>query len=1248
MTHDQALVWRYIQGNNPQESSKPLLIKLRQPSPRPQGPLPFGLVVPTSAEPAFLVIMPVNGSVTYWESLSSAASIDLNRQKQQGTQGSVGGMMAGEIIIRVTEGEPHGFVLTFNTGRVAHMTVCDPQGKPLISVQYLQRSGAHSKGVFGSLRNVLYNPAWRRNVAAVKAGRSWQRGQRYALIATTKGAFEIWDLNWNGTHSLEYEIDAKMDMLKSIQLYRAMPKDEDEHLFEVLDFAFLPNENSAEELAKANKKGSCKLLVLTVLKGVDSSRYTLVGLSMHKGSFNVDLVRPIPCYTNPVKVETEFRPQLLVPEPAQTAFVIFENSVVLLSLVEIEESPSSQLRIEAHTLPDPFQDVIDFHKNKDYRVVGCAAEPVDRGQVHSSCILMVYGFGIVRITALPAEEGQSAFDRATVTAKTKIEQAVFYGSIQQDLLDFSGRPEITFGEEEVEEAALEVSESIMKSTSAYISPMSTNMEEHLQLRSAALAGLMKHLVKHYKPLSRLTRWQLLWNAEKMAASKAVCHRYNSALSTKREGDKNLLTEVVDMLHQNFKVEVDPEKYETDAVRHWFIHDTWRLEYIIPWAQHAVEQLFKESVEDGIEHDSATQARLLSEANDIQISALETAFKFREANAALYGMSDEKMMDGVLLSGYEDLPEIWTSRANIVEKVKILVDLSREMAVKHDDEEDESMIKIIEKLMADNSRQVQLCCQTYIERFRWLKASDDPEFKSLGKELKKSHFQVRKVLFVKLSDIGLGQEGIKLAEHYQDMGALADIIHHGMEEATQRLSQPGVPDSEREEACQIIELIKGQISSYFVRFGHAWADAYFSKHIYRGKSIEILNNTPSYKEHLTHFLRSNPQYAKLSWINEIHSEHNYVAAADSLRVTQKQETGLWSKKIELSMEKLAILAAKCKKQVDDDSVEAAIQSVDKSVAVLAVQEKLYNYIRPILKGAIDATAEADLAMEQYWKRYVKSKSALYSTLKDNVDRLTARQALDSEQLIDTLTLMDGDCLYPDGESFADHRFFTALNLLHLTTFDEGEFARKALHEKIIWRRCINQDDWEGINRSELKDDTQVEVETGATALFKTLRECYRTGTLHFMHFPHLISSSYVASAQHRLPDFFLNTQPPSPSSLLSAGTSVASLRSSSRYTGYPDNSLVLLASDFASEDALLEQHMEKGRLEMWWRGVTDAALRSARYERDQDGENIRRRKSVEQGIRSSMSKQDKEWVRSQVADVELEVEVDGQGDVVMEG
>ena len=1090
MTHTQALVWHYVQGTTSADFSKPSTIRILDPSNNPRHPLPLGVLVPTSSEPAFLVVMPTTGKITYWESLSSAASVDLNRQKQQGIQGLLTGMLPGETITKVTEGEPHGFVLTLSSGRIAHMTVSDPQGKPSINVQFLRNNGAHSGGLFGSLRSAFSGTGWRRDVAAVRAGTSWQRGQRCVVVATTRGSFQVWELNWNGAHSLLHEIDAKQELLKAITEGGSVFHDQNEHLFEILDFTVMPSGGTGKEVAKSTGRGDCKVLVLTVLSGSDSSRYALLGVNLTNGSVDVEVVHPISCYTTSLSAEPTFRPQVLVPEPSHTAFIIFEKSIVLVSLVEIKDSPSSQLQKEAHTLPDPFQDTIDFRKKKSYYVVGCAAEAQERDHSRSSCVVAVHGFGLIRVSSLPLEKGQSASDRVRVTAKTKLEQAVFFGSLQQDLLDFSGRPEIAFGPEEVEAAALEVSNSIMRSESAYIPKIPPVVEHQLQQRATALADLIKHLRLHYRPLSRLVRWKLLWNAEKMAAARAVWRSYNTAVKNKPENEYNILTELLDYLHEDYKKENKVEEFETDQVRQWFTHDIWRLEYIVPWTYEIIEQLIAESIEGNMKYDNAARARSLSEAVDLQLASLETAFQFREANAALYGLDRETMVDGVLQDAYEDLPEIWTSGLSIVENVKKLTDVAREYAVVHEDtadDEGQPPLALINKLAERNPRQVQVCCQVYIERSRWLLSQTDPKLRASGDDLQRAYLALRKALFAQLSDLGQGEAGIALAEKYHDMEALVDIIDIEMDEA---LKGPQELDSEGVITSPEVRLLDGLVDSYFVKYGAAWADAYFTKHIQHGKIVDVLDTGANHQPKLTYFLRQHPEYIRLSWINEVTAEQNYAKAADNLWTASTRETNLWSKKIELSLGKLATMAAQAKKQVGDDDAKIAIQRTDHAMATVAVQESLYKYIRPTIMTAVDNTAAVQLAMQKCGRKVTNGKSALDEAMEQNISRLVAREALDVEDLIDTLTLMGNDRRGSKADAeFLDTRFFSALRLLMLSGIeDEG----RQLFEQIIWRRCMIQDDWESINRTELKDDTQVEVETGATALFKTLREGYRTG------------------------------------------------------------------------------------------------------------------------------------------------------------
>lgn len=1089
-TQEHAIVWRYTQGVNTAEPLKPLTIKLLHPSINARQPLPLGILVPTSGEPSLLVVMPTSGKITYWESLTSAASIDPSRQRQQCVQGVVSGMVSGEIITKIVEGEPHGFVITFSSGRVAHMTIGDPQGKGVITVRFLQSGRAQSIGLFGGLKNVFSSTAWKRDIAAVRTGFSAHRGHRQLVVATSKGEFQVWDLNWNGSQSLLCELDGRADILKALTEGGDVFRDRHDHQFEVLDFVFSPIDIESKEPIKHAGKGDCQLWVLTALHGKDTSQYNLLGLALMAGSMTVDVVHPISCYKSPLASDTSFKPQVLVPEKGFAAFVAFEKSVVLVSLIEVEESPTSQLKLEAHTLPDPFQDSIEYNKIKPYRNLACAAETAD-GTNSSSCIFMVHGFGLIRFLARPMQKDQSAVDRATVTAATKIEQAVFFGNIPQDLLDFSGRSEISFSQDQIERAAEDVSDSILKGVSDYIPREMPSVEAQLQRRAVALGDLIRHLRQRYGSLGRSTKWRLLWDAEKMAAANKIWRTYQSLQASAPRKDpnyKNFLAEIVETCSEEYKLENKPEKYETDGVRHYFINDVWRLEFLLPYTALTIQQLLDESAEIDIETDLATHARYISEAMDYQSAALETAFSFRELNLRAYDLAEESTMDGVLLQGYEGLDEPWTSTEHIPVSVKALTE--RALKFLEDSEgSGESNAEILAKLRKSCPRQLQLFNRTQIEQFRWLRAHSNKAYRDSGKDLQDEYFKSRKQQFTSFALLGCGPEAIKLAETYEDMETLVELMDIKRQGALPE-NTPHGPGGEAVSSEFALRKCNEEIVSYFTKYGNHWADAYFTYHIGEKAASKVLEQSPMYQKALTAFLRRKPQYAKLRWINEVTGERNYLAAADSLQLIQEKETKLWSKKIELSMAKLALLAATQQAQVKEEDAKKAISQMNHSVTFLSIQEELYDYMRNQLRSALDADAEVEVVMLAY-KAVNSHQHFIQDLIRRNATRVVNREILDPEDLIDMLIYMDNEG-FDDYDDFTEHRFFFALQILRNLDLQKSDPGRYDLHEAMIWRRCYLQDDWERTNRTENKVERETIAESESSMLFQTVKKLLVNG------------------------------------------------------------------------------------------------------------------------------------------------------------
>ena len=1197
MTQTQAIIWRYAHGSGSSEHTQLSKIQLPNATNNPRNPLPLGTLIPTSGEPAVLVVMPTSGKILFWESLSSAAVLNASRQKQQSVQGSLSGLMSGETVINITEAEPRGFVLTLSTGRLAHLTISDTQGKPTINTQYLRSGNPQGGGVFGSLRSVFSSAAWRRDVASVRASHSLQRGQRFIIAATTTASFQMWSLSWNGTSSLVHDIDARDIIRKALAEGAEVAQDLQSHDFELLDFTMMPGGATGKEIGKPGGTSDCTFMALTAVKGPQSSRLQLVGLRFTNDTISVDVVHPINCYRMSHSNASKFKPQVLVPEPAQVAFVILEKSVVLVSLLELEESPETQLQIESHTLPDPFQDTIELKQTKPYRVVGCAPESYDQMQASSSCTIMVYGFGLITVTILPMKADQTAADRSVVTAQTKIEQAIFYGSLRQDLLDFTPQSEMKFSIEEIEQAALDVNNSIMSSTSPYLPTISSSMEQQLSRRAKALADLNKHLRQHYAPMSKTTNWILLSNAQRMAAAQELWRCYDESVQSavKTADPRNVFTELVEGIHPRYRNENQPVKHETDGVRHWFIHDTWRLEFVIPYAWDIVDTMFKESEASEEEFDLATKARMIGEAASIHIAALETAYKFRETNASAYGFEDDVVSDGVLQRGYEWISEdsLWTSNPAVVRRVKTLTDEARKLASILDDTsgdvpiDDESEALLI-KLARDNSRQVQVCLLGNIERYQWLRSQENPELKAAGKALQHSHVAMRKELLTELGKILQLEPAILLAEKYYDMDALADIIENALETSEDDAEQ---------------DALQERIVSNFVRFGTPWANAFFTKHLDGAGAVSILDQNTIAHQHLTNFLRTHAgAYAKIGWLNEVGTEQNFGLATDFLEEVQLQSGTIWSQKIATSMRKLTLLAAKSKSQANEETAAPIFKNLNDSMTTLAIQEQLYDYIKPSVADALDAEAEVDLAMERHGNEFVSNKPTFQQSLHQNFEKLLSTQILIADDLIDTLTFIDSDPITADPSSFMQTRFLAALQALKLfSTSDslDSHPAHKSLLERTIWRRCMLRDDWTTLNRTESKSESTVREETAQTLLFQTIYHGYRLGF-------------WDRTSQPLPPDQYL----------LEAGTTVDLLRASSRYSktkprtqrnndsapeddnaedDEQDQHLSAVASDMSLEAQQLEEYISTGRLADRWTGIVEDARLSAREDADREGE-----------------------------------------------
>ncbi|PGH17009.1 hypothetical protein AJ79_01393 [Helicocarpus griseus UAMH5409] len=1190
LSRQEAIVWPY--AIPPQSLTPNTVLKFAIPSPAryPDDPLPLGTFISQSAEgnPGLMVVVPSTGKITLWETVSNAAILGLMKQRQNGIQGAIPGMLSGEVATEIINAEPSGIIIALSTGRLAHVSIRDSQGKPGISVEVL-RGTSRGGSFFGGLRSVLSGNSWRRKIAATKAGMSFQRGQRDIIIATTAGEIELWDIHWNNGNTLKAQVDVKQSILQALNHSGTISENEAESTFQIGDFAFVNGyPNNYVSATSDDSDGAISLWVLVSISQNSSLSYFVVGLRVAGTSITADAVNPIHLQNHAVESNPTSSPRLYVPKPGDSAFVVFDKGLVTLSLAPFGDPASAQLLEDSGVAPSTFQDYIRFREGNGYVVQGCGPEDLDANHKYPSCVLMVRNFGLIRVSALPRQSSDNV-DGSKITAKSRLEQAVYYGSMKSNPLDFVGYDELRSAPAELEHAALEISDEILRSSSKFIPTTVPSLEQQMKTRAIALHDLAVYLKRFHVHLSLLTRWELLWGAEKMAAQRAIW-RVQEGNEQERRSNQTHLEFILSKMGDNHKTSIDPGSSETDIVRHWFIHDTWQMEYIIPWI---LNGLRREGVGNARSFERQ-YAEQISEACELSLAALETAFRFRQDNAVLYGVGDEfGDDDAVIMAQYSELPELWTSKYINYTETEQLLDLELNIcrayiaATKSEPKVTEA-VKVFDAIKENIPRQFKAFASLHKERIMWCAAQNDSDIQNAGKALEKAHIESRQPQLYKLAAIGLFEDAIALAESFRDMDALvelmADLLDRIKEQRLPR--QPGDDTSVLDEGMKSFQL---RIDRYFERFGEAWADSFFTRHIVVGQPQALLMMR-EYQEHITRFLRSHPAYSKVGWINDIVGERDYSSACTTLqRLAIEQETDTWSKSVEVSLAKLCKLADLEKSgSFPAHNLQLITRPFDDLLELSNIQDLVYKHVLPALHGAIDDGAALQLAVEQFGNHIVRGKPALRELLQRSLAKLVARSPMEPEELINLLTLMD-PVQFLEGEEDEDHvaghEFSLALYILQLADIplenqkgqlqqqqQQGQAQGQQGHvavgyreglEMLIWRRCMIRDNWEVINRTEKKGDREVESNVRATALAEAMRQL----------------------AEDFNEDIRLTRQSFSPSRIVDSAFFPAKSEAV-----LPPDQQVSLAQELDADADLLRAYIEKGRLDEWFSWIVDEAAR----------------------------------------------------------
>jgi len=1099
LTHTHAYVWPYTSTI---PSPETFTFTLPYPSKHASDPLPLGsLVSPStsSEDPGLVVVMPLSGKIVYWESISSAATLDFLRQQRSGVEDTISGMFSGEHVAQIVNAESAGFILVLSSGRLAYMNVRDTHGRPGISVQFLRNGlSSNASGFLGSLRHALSSPAIRGDIAAARASQSTVIGERVVVAATSKGRLSSWQIHRGGRHELLADEDVREKLARAMEQAYPAPEAPSQDSLVVVDFAFVPRglEKKYVDMSRLSQALSYEqeelqhLLLLVMFAGKRQSRYALVEVVISAREVDIGMVRPLTSYTTPTNPSAPSKPRIYLPRPGLVAFIIFDRAVVIASMASPPDSPDSQLQEDSHIIPATFEDVIDFQDEENMHIVGSGfEEPAGTGVVHEdlrahrhrnknpTAVLLLQGVGAIRVAVTDVDRFASE-KPPEVTAKSKLEQAVFFGIKADNPLVFQGRRHLPFSAKVIGEAAIELAHEILSSKTPFIVNLPASLESNMRTRMNYLNRLIMFLNAADIALDPRTRWMLLYHAEKMAVATWIWQRHEQFLGERAVGDKKtIVSETAVYIHEHQKTEPNPAVGEVDPVRHWFLHDVWKLDIFLAWPYQVIKLIWgqKQMEEEGLN-------RLVWEAVTINNGAMNEVYEYRLNNCQLYGIDPKRV------EGNDAASEPWTSSQLVTNNLKRMVELCHHWLplyyFREDSPVNPELLGFIRDALPSLTNRYFSALNEYSE---WALHCDDIRVQKLGKACSATYEQDRHQKILKLTDYGLWDEAIQLAKQHLAFESLAEVVVQQILTLEQEAAA-AVPS--KAEQLARVDTKKQQMGRLFDEY-----QAEFAFHAYevllRSSGVQAVLEFPYDKNGFaTSFLRTKPELAKISWINDVEREKDINHAAETLLdlgCTREQQ--VWNKKIELSLGKLALLAEEPEPSVHSDSVANGypesetkhgvnLEKIDRELALIKIQDDLYSQILPSIQEAVDESAELELALKEHGVLIPKKQKALSQVFEDGLSRLLKHEVLQPFTLIDVLTLANLPLSHID--KIGD-QFFLALKVAKLGL--RGGDRTNA--EWLIWRRCLIRDDWSQVNVTNEKNDLDQLDVIGKTAAYRTM-------------------------------------------------------------------------------------------------------------------------------------------------------------------
>lgn len=946
--------------------------------------VPYG----SSREPGLILASP-SGEVWFWNNIGVGLAGGEQYSK------ILLELESNETINSLTRLDPQTFVVSTSSGRLFRLTLTTSGGKYHITSRIFSRPQS-SLSLSRFLPSLWSSPTSQvevGNIAAVALGTKTNLGTD--IWALVESRVQRWSIAAEGWEEFASQEDIAAVIQPAIQNTLRSPS---KYLdLELLDLAV----DSSGSLLVLTSHGDTGEHEEMSYSSTPRRTYIVAQISMSSGILQVDKLINVPYQSTFRASEAPMHPQLRLMLGGTILVVQFGDAIAICSR------------------DNDYKDRIELKSSTDRTLGVCVVDA-------QSCLLVLTALTIMKVTIdfdqvrkFDSEHGRSILIKSIMT------QAILYGSYSENPLHFSFPPEIE--EDSLMSGAALLSSAILQSDSTVIRP-NNDLTVQLNSRKEKISFLIKFINENgvLSKMSQRSRQRLATDAEKLYAAQQLWLRLNETLLRGRPYD--ILSEAV----YGYMNQVG-EGHHADLMRAFFRLRAGDIGKLLPHVRDGTRRMLSEA--------PTNISNILSEANSIVLTILNSAFEYRDYNAGVYGVG---------------LPFVkpWTSKPEVINVVLELFDVTTTYLQNFGESSDEH------RLREPNSQLPDLASALYAsvhERMSWLQSAVAREVPGTDREiaaLADQFQQLRPEILNTLNKYGFAARAFELTEKYRDFRSLAALCNKDLV----------YPLDQNPHASKMGE--------YIERFREEFTDELYQWYIEHGELRTLFGQSERHADYLDEFFLKNDR-PFVSWIQDLEKER-FHSAAETLLAESENAGDLAAKELMLSIGKLTHLA-----QMQEDTAvdESMLDVFHDGLDFVSVHEALTEELKSALssvrdKQSLDRQVETIL---QQKASAIAGKKTLSLVFKQLVRSLLQGRALSVEDVADALSMKDNDTTISD--------YATALHLL--ARADKLPEARRQAAFRSVWRRIYIHDNWDVIKKTSGVSDAQLNERFRSTALVAAL-------------------------------------------------------------------------------------------------------------------------------------------------------------------